>query len=67
MARTRWIRIAWMCYPLVTTIVVVGTGNHYLLDVFAGVGVTAVAASLTGLVSWRGSRSPTVRLPQQRH
>jgi PAP2 superfamily len=67
MTRTRWLRIAWICYPLVTTTVVIGTGNHYLFDVFAGVGVTAVAATMTGLVSWRGSRAPAARLPQQRH
>jgi hypothetical protein len=66
MTHTRWLRIAWMCYPLVTTTVVIGTGNHYLFDVLAGVSVTAVAATVTGLVSWRGSRQPVVRLPQQR-
>jgi hypothetical protein len=66
MTRTWWLRIAWMCYPLVTTIVVVGTGNHYLLDAVAGVSVAAVAATTTGLVSWRGSGQSDVHLPQQR-
>lgn len=35
-------RLAWL-YPLTTAVVVMGTGNHYLLDVAAGL-VLAVAA-----------------------
>ncbi|MDQ1585935.1 MAG: hypothetical protein QOH80_1300 [Actinomycetota bacterium] len=56
-----WARVAWAAYPVLTTLVVVGTGNHYLLDVFAGVAVAVVAALLTGLIGPRlrdSERSP---------
>ncbi|MET9439921.1 phosphatase PAP2 family protein [Streptomyces sp. NPDC006610] len=36
---TRWARIAAVVYPLVTTIVVMGTANHYFLDAVAGAAV----------------------------
>jgi len=38
--RARW--LAWL-YPLATTIVVVGTSNHYVIDVLAGMLIVAVA------------------------
>src|SRR5262249_21298251 len=31
----RWRRLVWL-YPALTSLVVVGTGNHYVLDVVAG-------------------------------
>jgi hypothetical protein len=37
-------------YPLTTTLVVLATGNHYLLDVVAGAGCTVLAA----VASWGG-------------
>ncbi|MGR8010393.1 phosphatase PAP2 family protein [Streptomyces hypolithicus] len=41
----------WKClgvgYPLVTTFVVMGTANHYLLDALAGAAVMALGALLT--------------------
>jgi hypothetical protein len=39
-----------VCYPLVLSVVVMGTGNHYLLDVLAGVAVVGIAAVITNLV-----------------
>jgi PAP2 superfamily len=39
-----------VCYPLVLSVVVMGTGNHYLLDVLAGVAVVGIAAVVTNLV-----------------
>lgn len=50
----RWL---WIAYPVLTTVVVVSTANHYLLDAVAGVLVAVAAASATGLVSWRGALS----------
>ena len=35
-AERRWVRILGASYPVITTLVVMGTGNHYLLDVIAG-------------------------------
>jgi hypothetical protein len=46
----RWL---WLAYPLVTTLVVVSTGNHYLLDAVAGTLVALAAATVTGLLPWR--------------
>jgi membrane-associated phospholipid phosphatase len=39
--RTRWRHLAWL-YPVLTTAVVLGTANHYLLDVIAGA-IVAIA------------------------
>ena len=43
-ARTPWVRVAGVCYPLVIGLVVLGTANHYLLDALAGVAVMGVGA-----------------------
>lgn len=41
-AGTRWRHLAWV-YPLGTSFVVIGTANHYVLDVVAGILVVVVA------------------------
>ena len=43
--RPRW-RLAWLAYPIMTTVAVVLTGNHYLLDAVAGAGVAMFALAL---------------------
>ena len=40
-----WVRALGVAYPIVTTLVVMATGNHYLLDAIAG-GVTMAAGAL---------------------
>jgi membrane-associated phospholipid phosphatase len=45
-SRRRAIKALAVAYPLVTSVVVVATGNHYLLDVFAGGVTVAVALAL---------------------
>ncbi|WP_129839877.1 phosphatase PAP2 family protein [Streptomyces sp. RFCAC02] len=35
----RWLRIAGFAYPVTTAFVIMGTGNHYLLDAVGGVAV----------------------------
>ncbi|WP_432133187.1 phosphatase PAP2 family protein [Streptomyces sp. bgisy154] len=47
---TRSAKVAGVVYPLVTTIVVMGTANHYFLDAVAGVAVMGVGLLLTPLV-----------------
>ena len=42
----RWVRILALAYPVITTLVVVGTANHYLLDAVAGALVVAVGIRL---------------------
>lgn len=56
--RTRWRWLAWL-YPLGTTLVVVATANHYVLDALAGTAVVAVALQLCG-VRPTGRVAPTV-------
>jgi hypothetical protein len=56
----RWVRIAAIAYPIGTTLVVVGTANHYVLDAVAGIAVMVIAIHVVG-------RLPQViRLPEQR-
>jgi hypothetical protein len=56
----RWVRIAAVAYPIGTTLVVVGTANHYVLDAVAGVLVMMIGMHVVG-------RLPRViGLPQQR-
>jgi membrane-associated phospholipid phosphatase len=42
LVRSKTLRRLWLCYPVITAVVVVVTGNHYLLDILAG-GLIAVA------------------------
>jgi PAP2 superfamily len=41
-----WMRALALLYPCLTTFAVLSTGNHYLLDVFAGLATFAVAVAL---------------------
>jgi membrane-associated phospholipid phosphatase len=47
--RHLWSRTIWLLWPAWVWFSVIGTGNHYWLDVVAGVGI----ALLTGLVFFR--------------
>lgn len=56
-ARRRLVRVAGVAYPILTALVVMSTGNHYLLDVLAGAGVLGLAAVIGSFRSrwdWRG-------------
>ncbi|MFJ5263653.1 phosphatase PAP2 family protein [Streptomyces sp. NPDC088387] len=46
----RWTKVAAVTYPLVTTVVVMGTANHYFLDAVAGAAVMGVGLLLTPYV-----------------
>jgi len=48
--RTRTTKVAAVAYPLLTTIVVMGTANHYFLDAVAGAAVMGVGLLLTPYV-----------------
>jgi hypothetical protein len=54
-ARHRISRAFGVIYPLVTVVVVIGTGNHYFADAVAGLVVVLVGAALTRFASllWR--------------
>lgn len=49
-ARRPWARAAGMLYPLLTTLVVMATANHYFLDAVAGFAVIGLAAAVVALV-----------------
>jgi hypothetical protein len=53
-AADRTVRTLGMLYPVIIALVVMGTGNHYLLDMLAGAGVVAVGAALArpALAAW---------------
>jgi membrane-associated phospholipid phosphatase len=50
-----WVRCVAVLYPCVTCVAVLATGNHYLLDVLAGLATAALAALLVYAVeaAWR--------------
>ncbi|MFJ7997357.1 phosphatase PAP2 family protein [Streptomyces sp. NPDC096310] len=50
-ARTPLVRWLGLAYPLVITVVVMGTANHYFLDAVAGAAVMGAGALLTGPVT----------------
>jgi hypothetical protein len=52
-AQRRWVRLLGIAYPLVTTVVVMATGNHYLLDAIAGAITMAAGALLAAALPHR--------------
>ncbi|MGZ8177518.1 phosphatase PAP2 family protein [Williamsia sp. SKLECPSW1] len=46
LARRRWVKILGALYPFSTFFVVMGSGNHFILDVLAGLGTLAIAAGI---------------------
>jgi hypothetical protein len=64
-SRKRSLRIAATTYAVGTTVVVVATANHYLLDAVAGVAVMLVAMRLAGLTAAlrSGSGEPPATAP----
>jgi hypothetical protein len=73
-ARAWFVRALGVAYPVVTALVVIGTGNHYVLDALAGVVVIGFAGLLVA-TAWRLWMTPRgisarvidlTELPQQR-
>ncbi|MGI5455095.1 phosphatase PAP2 family protein [Streptomyces sp. CA-249302] len=60
--RTRTTKVAAVAYPLLTSIVVMGTANHYFLDAVAGAAVMGVGLFLTPYVM-RGADRIREQLP----
>jgi len=61
----RWVRVLALCYPCVTAFTVLATGNHFLLDLVAGLATLALALlalAAPGAIAtaWRTS-APTRR------
>ena len=45
LCRTRWAKVLWLAWPAWVAFAVISTGNHYWLDVVAGI-LIAVATGL---------------------
>lgn len=60
MVRRTWVRVLGVLYPLSTFFVVMGSGNHYLLDVLAGVALLLVVggAVVLGARQFQNRRTP---------
>jgi hypothetical protein len=58
--RRRWVRVLAVAYPVLTTVVVVATANHYLLDAVAGVAVLAAGAAVAVRLPARWGGPPAV-------
>jgi len=61
MTRGRTLRALALAYPLLTSLVVVATGNHYLLDVLAGAATLLLALALhravRAAIAWTEARA----------
>lgn len=53
---SRWRHAAW-AYPLATTVVVLGTGNHYMLDIMTGAALVLCAMYALTILHPHGQRS----------
>jgi hypothetical protein len=67
-ATRRWVRWLGALYPLATTVVVVSTGNHYLLDAVAGavtmgIGLVLARSAIAAARSLRTSALRSVPAP----
>ena len=59
-ARRRWVKLLGIAYPVATTLVVLATGNHYLLDAIAGAITMGAGALLAAAIPARTPRGSTV-------
>jgi hypothetical protein len=56
LSRRRWVRMLAVAYPCVTALAVIATGNHFVLDLVAGLAVMAMAVVIVRLGGrWRES------------
>ncbi|MFN8034479.1 MAG: phosphatase PAP2 family protein [Acidimicrobiia bacterium] len=55
--RSRWAKVAFACYPVLTVTAIVLTANHYLLDAVGGFAVFGIGY----LFSWQFTRAGRIR------
>jgi hypothetical protein len=63
LAERRWLRVAALLYPMCTLVVIVGTGNHFVLDAAGGALVLAVGFGIQLLLSGHGAFVAPVDAP----
>jgi membrane-associated phospholipid phosphatase len=67
-ARHWALRALAVAYPVLTTLVVVATGNHYFLDVIAGALLSCVTwTAVIRIGPWLSVRAATRRADPERH
>src|SRR6185436_7429679 len=65
--RRRWLKAAAAAHPVLMTVTVVATGNHYLLDAVAGAAIALVALALVRRHASHAKAQPARRtLPSAR-
>jgi hypothetical protein len=63
LARPMWVRVLGALYPWGTFFVIVGTGNHFILDAVGGVLVLGVGFGIQYLLSGRSAFEPPTDAP----
>jgi len=58
LARRWWLKALALAYPLITMLVVIGTANHYLLDVAGGLIVLVIGFAVQALITRAGPFRP---------
>ena len=66
LVRHRWAKLAWTLWPSWVWFSVMATGNHYWLDVAAGVGVAMLAGTWLAWFETRSSQVPAAITPTRR-
>jgi hypothetical protein len=62
-----WLRVLGALYPALIVVVIVATGNHFLLDAVAGAAVAAVAATVTAVALAPRRHSRDAGFPRAAH
>ncbi|HTW13290.1 MAG TPA: phosphatase PAP2 family protein [Solirubrobacteraceae bacterium] len=65
MTRNAWLRGLAVVYPCMTAFAVLSTGNHYVLDVLAGLATLILAMAIVAVAGPITARMPFIRLPDR--
>src|SRR5438132_575970 len=56
--RSRWLKTLWLLWPVWVWFSVIATGNHFWLDIVAGIVVAGVSAAIVNRKQLRGVAAP---------
>jgi membrane-associated phospholipid phosphatase len=65
LVRSRWLKAVWTLWPTWVWFSVMATGNHFWLDIAAGVGVAVLAATLLAWLERRDEMAPAFSAPRR--
>jgi hypothetical protein len=63
LARRRWLRLLAVAYPVITTLVILATANHFLLDAVGGAATLAFGFAFQRLLSGRPALTGHLPVP----